>query len=304
LNVDDLIARTFGTIWSADPKTGEYKVTCPYCNVKALWLNVNLKVFHCFSCQAGGRAESLVPGLSAYWTPTKSQSLATIATNSTYAEQHEDNALPKGYVDVVERAEFPEGWDYITSRGVDPSKVRWGKYNEFSVCFPFFEDGVQVYWQARRIYGQFKRKTVNPQSQIGKSHFVYNIDSMVQGGPVLVVEGIFDALRTHGVSTCGKTISDTQIRKIIAKRPSVVFVCYDGDAYDASVVASRAFRELSALHAVVPVRIPEDVDPADLGGETYRYVSEAYSKFRSAVLASRVSEQEIVRWLDARLSDV
>ena len=206
----------------------EYKVCCPKCKKKALWVNPVRNIYY-----------------------------------------------PIGYKSVYNRNDFSLGWDYIESRNINPKTVVFGKVknDENYVYFPVIENGNIVYWQARTIHPMLKRKTKNPSNfEIGggKSGFVYNIDKIIQGEPIFVTEGVFDAYTMNGVATLGKLCSVSQARKILSRLPSIVYICYDSDTWTVNenycVTAARIFSELRDDVPVIPVKLSNG-DPNDLGRE-------------------------------------
>jgi len=263
INVNQ-IAAVFGTIW--DSHGPEYKVTCPKCSTKALWINVRKHAYHCFSCGDGGALQLLVPG----WAPSITAQWVGASEKETFEIP---DVLPLSYMRIRSRCDYRPGWDYIEHRGVQAGAVEWGVVpGDSAVYFPMREQGRIVYWQSRSHSWVEKRKTQNPKG-IAKSEVVYRIDEL-GGGDVfhaicIIVEGIFDALRVGGVATLGKTCSPAQAYKILNRRPYVIFVVYDDDAYEASKVTAKMFSEMDRSIPAIPVYITGG-DPADLGWDYVR----------------------------------
>lgn len=245
------ILNVFGTVWQDNGN--EYKVTCPKCGVKALWVNTAKYVYHCFSCSDGGRLSLLVAG----WKTPPDMEEKPNAWPVVHAA-----CLPDGYRLAEYYDDFPEGWRYLIARGVNPTKVEWGfTPARDSVVFPMREDGDVIYWQSRSIYPVIKQKTRNPKGT-SKSSVVYRVDTI--DDVCIVVEGIFDALRVEGVATLGKICSLTQAYKILSRRPKAIFVCYDDDAFMASVGTAGMLQEMDRTIPSVPVQLIGN-DPAALG---------------------------------------
>lgn len=268
MNLEQQIYDKFGEVWLQ--VGNEYKVTCPTCNHKSLWINVDKMCFVCFACipMSSGHLSSLLQIPTSVKMQMKMEALKY--EPDVVQESLEANALPRGYRRVVGAPDFPRGWDYIKSRGVEPAEVEFGRYDDMHVCFPMREDGKVVYWQARSISKFLKRKTDNPYNDRktrGKSTVVYGIDELKKGHPAIVVEGVFDKLRSGGVATLGKSPSEDQVQKILKKKPSVIVFCYDGDAFEASKRGAKLVRTMSRNQPALAVPLPPDKDPADLGRE-------------------------------------
>jgi len=251
-----VIENKFGTVFARSGD--EFKVQCPKCSHKSMWVNPKKGVFVCFYCDYKGLL----------------QHSAQTGVNFALKEKdttvfNPDAVLPYGYAAVKTRTDFIDGWDYIASRGVDPTFVEFGFVDQQSVVFPARENGRVVYWQSRMLGDIYVRKTNNPsrlKCELGKSDIVYRIDDARQNQPMRIVEGVFDALVVNGQATYGKKMSVTQAVKILSKSPSMVLVCYDADAWESSVWASSLLRGMTTLIPVLPVRL--DVgDPADKGPE-------------------------------------
>lgn len=273
-NLKALIESQFGTVFIHSGN--EYKIACQRCGKKALWVNPVEGVFNCFGCGIGGRLADLSPFFK-HQTKDVQQLLATANKQKTA----DMSVLPKNYVRVKIRSDFPDGWDYIEGRGVDPSRHEWGFFDQFSVCFPVRENGQIVYWQARSINHLLKRKTKNPwngASPVTRQEVVFGLENITAGQPTFLVEGVFDSLRSGGVATLGKTCSTVQAIKIVRRRPSFIVVAYDSDTWDRPDGLSdsqpfvpypmAAVRTLSSVDRTVPavaVRLPDGRDPADMG---------------------------------------
>jgi len=302
-----LIESTFGRIFVSSGD--EYKVMCPLCSRKSLWINVSKRVFHCFICDYKGRLEKLAPAFA------HKRIMNVKSIEPALFDLHDKSIFPAKFKYVKHRTEFPEGWDYILSRNVDPAKVIWGCFDDISICAPMYENGKVVYWQSRSIYEVIKRKTGNPRKEnclIGKDSVVFRIDCIKEGEPVFLVEGIFDAWVSGGIATLGKHCSKEQALKIALRRPSVVLVCYDPDTWEetdnvhtfvpAATQARRAFARMSNRPIALPIKL-QGHDPAALGrSEFIRQVTNEVLSFRDShyealLKLSGVPIQLILKWL-------
>lgn len=279
MNHYSIISQQFGTIYAEDGSN--YKVVCTFCGKKALWVHVTKRVYHCFACESSGILGHIIAAYKNKSYDGIIEVLTREHVNSTIDVSH--HVLPFGYSRVKVRSQFPDGWDYIESRDIDPEKVEWGFFDNMHVCFPVRENGKVVYWQARAIYKRMKQKTINPskvRTGFGKENYVFRLDELSATTPAIIVEGIFDALTVNGVAMLGKVCSPIQAQKILSKKPPVIFVCYDADTWDKPPewkekergtfipYVSRTvalLRSMTKHTPVVPLHLQSQEDPADLG---------------------------------------
>jgi len=156
----------------------------------------------------------------------------------------------------IERLRWPESFEqlpsssvfgklamrYLLKRKFNPEEVA-KKYN-LGVCtsgrymgrliLPVFEEGVLVYYQARSLMRQ-KPKFLNPpeeEEKRGKAEFIFNLDTAAEEEIVFLVEGFFDAMRIGDAAAAlfGKTISQSQLEKLILAGVKKVAVFLDSDA--------------------------------------------------------------------------
>jgi hypothetical protein len=91
------------------------------------------------------------------------------------------------------------------------------------------------------------------------------------GGPVWLVEGVFDALPLfpHALAAFGKNVTDDQL-DALARLGRPVVACLDGDAWEmAWAVAGRL--QLRGVRAAW-CRLPPATDPGQLGWEVARHI--------------------------------
>lgn len=245
-----LVEQKFGEVFLSSGN--EYKVRCPECGKKAKWVNPAKGMWKCFSCNKGGKIN--ING-------------ATNLQRPKIAKMY-DSVLPGTFQPVLERRDFPKGWDYIIQRGFNPESIYFGYSNQTALLFPCVENGRTVYYSTRSIYNVIRIKAENaPRNRtggLGKENWVYNIDSLSEGGLAIATEGIFSSFACAGLCTYGKTLSDVQIDKIIARKPMLVLMAYDTDAKSQIENAVKRFRD-KGFKRVAGLYLPDDLDPADLG---------------------------------------
>lgn len=148
---------------------------------------------------------------------------------------------------------------YLEDRGLTAEEIAAYTVSDTSrthlAVFPIVEDGKLVGWQGRNVYGH-KPKCVSGSAKDGwrPCHkLVWGLDRIFPGETVYVGEGIFCALMfSRGTATLGSALSDTQVIKILDRKPSEVVVLGQNKD-DESVADTRAamFRTFTDLEVAV-----------------------------------------------------
>lgn len=255
-----LIEQKFGEVFVSSGN--EYKVRCETCGKKAKWVNPVKGKWKCFACGKGGSFQQ-----------------SGVTSNKRKIEYRKcESVLPNNYTPLFDRKDFPSGWDYIIKRGFNPEKINAGTIDGMSLLFPCVEERQVVYYSTRAVFDVMKIKagnaTKNRTGGKGKEEFVYNIDGLHEDGLAIITEGVFSSFACAGQCIYGKTISDSQINKILGKKPSFIIMAYDTDAKSNIESAIKMFNA-KGFKRVTGVYLQDDLDPADLG---YKKLFEIISK--------------------------
>lgn len=118
--------------------------------------------------------------------------------------------------------------EYLTSRCVDAHQHSFyfstGPRFKNRVIIPFYRNGQLIYWQARSIDAHEKKRWDN--SPMNRTAVMYNMDALAgsSAAPLLVTEGVFDAMMFGGVALCGSKLNDSKIALLRTSRRELVFV--------------------------------------------------------------------------------
>lgn len=126
--------------------------------------------------------------------------------------------------------------NYLQGRGVglETAQKYDLHYSASMVYFPYYEYGMQVYWQGRSTIGKtFEFPSVDP-AGTGKGEFLFGFDDCEPGATMFVVESIFNCITLDAglggaAATGGATMSLKQAKKIRAINPSKVILAPDND---------------------------------------------------------------------------
>lgn len=250
--------------------TGWARANCPFCptllgkidHKAALAINMANGAFVCFRCGTTGRMKE------GDFTPEQTTfSLEDIEA----AMRPPDGFMPLFREPGLSSLAAQEGRDYLRSRGL-PDEVCAkagigacvsGKY-EGRVIVPIFSpDAAWLGWVGRVWFKQADRAYVYPRG-MKRAELLYNHAALLEESdtPVLVVEGVFDALAhwPNAVAVLGKP-SEQQIYALASARRPVVAVL-DGDAWrEGWALAARLRIEGQRSGSV---RLPPRLDPDEV----------------------------------------
>jgi hypothetical protein len=151
---------------------------------------------------------------------------------------------------------FGEAKLYLEQRGLTGEEIAAYAVSDtgrdWLAVFPIVEDGQLAGWQGRNINGR------TPKCESGATRdgwtpchkLVWGIDRIYPGKPCYVAEGVFDALYfDYGVATMGSALHETQVIKILDRRPSEIVVVAqlkdeDNDTAEARARGFRSFTDL------------------------------------------------------------
>jgi len=118
--------------------------------------------------------------------------------------------------------------EYLLSRRIDLDRYKFffSLEDRFlnRVIIPFYRNGNLIFWQARAIEdGVQPRYDSYPGS---KEAVLFNFDQLhtFSSKPLLVVEGVFDAMPFDGVATLGSKLNDAKIQLLQTARRRLIFV--------------------------------------------------------------------------------
>jgi hypothetical protein len=284
---------------------GEVRVTCPFCQKPKFWVNVKRGKGLCFRGCFEGKIEYLVARLhnipvgkakgilEAGGTMVSLEDmLDKIGTHVEDTDADVRIPLPKGYqfcwtpegMQVPQYAEDPmprgRGLSDATLRRHGIGFVEEGRLRDHLVI-PIMCKGKRTF-QARvmgdpRDFSWTTRegKVITPpkwwtppDSKIGT--FLYWWDNTPRKTDVIIVEGLFDAVRLitlgfHALCNFGKKLTRAQLNLICELDPKTVVFMYDGTATQEALRDARKLLGAGSRAAVKIATLPEEDDPDSFG---------------------------------------
>lgn len=274
------LIRRLEALWGESTKSGdEYRFECPKCSEfvgkNHLWVNLGKAVYHCFRCGYQGSLFSVVG--RGVFTPHP----RTVVKKEYQVTR--TGIYPVGFVRIrsMSGVVAEEIYSYMKARyitrtrcaeigiGYVEGNIKLANY----AIMPITEFGREVYWVARTFRGSNPKEIspTNEQVIYPRRELVYGLDEVQAGREVWVVEGIFDAERlraTCGVTTVailGSNVSDHQIGKILAAKPSHIHALFDGDVAGRKAASTLYAKIVGRSRCKVTYhRLPEGEDPGSV----------------------------------------
>lgn len=291
-----------GLLGSSKPTTGtNHEFFCPVCNHRKRKLSIDLDTmkWHCWVCSRGGLS---LFTLLKYINASKSSfsQLSELIGNRTYYRQekkqkHFVHSLPREYQNIITHSGSMfarAAINYLVNqRGLTANDLI--KYNigycisgEFDemVIFPSYDrHGKLNFFTARDFMGNYiKHKNPKASKNIVGFELFVNWDM-----PIVLVEAALDAItvRHNAIPLFGKTLNDILISEIVNKRPPMVIILLDPDAYDNSIEIAEIIMGMN-----IPVKLVklQDEDANEMGHDA---VWEAISNTKTLTNSHLFKEQ-------------
>jgi hypothetical protein len=258
LKLEDLIREKI-SLGKTDSR-GFYSMKCQCCNdykVRAGFkFDHNTIGYNCWNCGKAGKYEEFSGKISknmrsilnAY--DMDDSEISTIVNSAFFFKKDEESAtislasLTKINT-VTPAAEFPPKTfrlggtsefleyqekivSYLLSRKINIDKYPF--YFSLSeryinrVIIPFYRDGVLIYWQARAIDENNKKRYEN--AMVSREAVIFNIDKLYNhtNAPLFVTEGVFDSMMFDGVAILGSKLTPAKLELLKKSTRKLIFI--------------------------------------------------------------------------------
>ena len=263
---------------------------CPSCEhqKKKLSINVERNLFKCWVCDYSGRnVFRIIKRFGTYSDKKEWSRLTQRVEIENFSEklfgsvenEIERLSLPEGFISLTNRSLPPTSiypLNYLRSRGVTKKDIiRWqigycssGKY-EGRVIFPSFNlSGDLNYFVGRSYAGDWKRY-INPST---KNDIVFNHLSLDFLQPIVIVEGVFDAVKSgiNSVPLLGSTLSEESILfSEIVKNDTTIYLALDSDAKKKAERMIRLFLKYDIEIYVIDIEQTVHEDVGEMSKEEF-----------------------------------
>jgi len=297
----------------------EYVVDCPFCGDKKQNLSINpyRMLVHCWRCNYGSNVWGLFKRCGIPFFIKEDTSFVGfkkgILSGNLY-NMKDDNMskkvmLPRGSIQLWKNWHNPQYYEvvqYLKNRNVSYYDVM--SYNIYytddgiytrRVIVPIYDNGVLVCFVARTIDSDNKKKYLNASGvKLKKVGILFNIDMAFNFNPIILTEGVFDAIAVgdDAVALLGTSMTHEQINRIVDLHKDVI-VCLDGDARPHTYDYAKSLYD-NGVNVRICV-LPRNEDPSSLG-VTDKTVKETFTdkehKFARQKRDNRVDEYKLDRW--------
>jgi len=272
---------------------GWTNIKCIFCDDLSNHLGVSPEYkFHCWKCNASGSIPFLVREIEqcswaeARYIVNKFSDPLLIPPEKKKVTGPESMELPK-----EARPLLPLHREYLEQRRYNPEEIvqqygirGTGLLGDFAyrIIIPVFYKKQLVNFVGRDVTGKSTSKyksCPNEKAVVELKHCLYNIDNVPESGPLLIVEGPLDVWRVGPgcIATFGTSWTLAQVNRIREKRPSQIYIMFDGEetaiqkAYDLASALSGFFPEVTVLEMA-------SGDPGELSDEDVKEVRRIFLK--------------------------
>lgn len=240
--------------------------------------------FYCFSCQQGGNPYKLVSLLVdeiRSWRELIRWYTTDGVVRRTPVRATPSLARIRKLLGAIEEVVLPEAEEsqdpFLASLGIlfAPEGYLAGRH-----IIPVTIRGRLVAYEARDFTGRLTPKTLALPPDVKIHSYLWNLDNVVIGFPIVVVEGIKGAIAVlnfgyvNVVSSFGARLTSDQVMLLMSKSPTEVVIAYDAD--DAGRAGTdNAVLSMLAWTQVSKVGLPEGTDPWDVSKTVWDQCLEA-----------------------------
>lgn len=226
-------------------------------NKYKLYVNLSSGLFTCFKCQEKGTLFYLI---TSYYSRHGKGDLNIEdleIDNELFVPKVEPVKVadsipfPTGYMNLSDQAtrsivgEAP--YKYLAKRGVEDSLIYYyslgiaGGVLKDRVIFPVLgNNGELLSYVARDYTDKLIPKVLTPKADgnYGIKEYVYNLNNAMKTEHIIITEGVLDAISvgSSGVALFGKSMTTSQLTKLINAAPKRITICLDADAHKDAII--------------------------------------------------------------------
>jgi DNA primase len=232
-------------------------MACPFCDDHSNHLGIRLddKRANCWRCGKKSITQLIekidrVGRQAAIKILLEFQNYDTLSYSANLQSRPDTIKIPANLVPIEKSPKLPLISTFLKGRGLSPSDIyrpsylaNWPIYGpnpwhigswKFRLIFPIAQHGEMVNLVGRDTTNQSPtpyKALPNDQAKIPIKETLFGLDGIKKGGRIVVVEGIFDALKLSdgAVATHGITWTKSQLLLLQHKRPSRIYILFDSE---------------------------------------------------------------------------
>lgn len=276
------------------------EVRCPFCpphyqdGKKKLSVDFNKNVYHCWRCNAKGKASELLSNYTQVshmdvvnYTFSRENLMKGVLYNKT--EKKEVNTSELFAYDAISLKIIENNLNnakiYLNKRGISDKDIEYydirvGKKNtafKNRIIIPTYDDFKNVCYFVARDYvnPDNPRKYLNSAGS-NKSCHVWNLNHAKENDIIIICEGCFSGISADrvpdmtAVCTYGKFMSNIQAKLIAEKHPREIIMSLDGDVPFKEVRDNIKLLRNYYKGPISYIVIPDKKDPNDLPYKEYK----------------------------------
>jgi DNA primase len=288
----DLLMEVLGDYGLHYESRGQISFNCPVCDdgrdKHNLEVNYITGVYKCWSC---GDSEdthgSLNKLFSKYGNKSHKKLYGILRPESIVPvkKKYQEMVLPESYTKFSDSNPiYPvrrQAYNYLKSRGITDEIIE--KYNigfcdqgshSGRIIVPSYDKkGNLNYYIARSWDSKTKFKYKNPEAE--KDKIIFNERLIDWKKDIYLVEGVFDGFfLNNSIPMLGKHMSEVLFEKLYDKSEGNIIIALDGDAFNNAIKLYRQLNGGRLYERIKIVKLPQDKDVCDLGGNIQEYFIE------------------------------
>ena len=306
-NVHPLILEKFGLDIVSKSGRDEYIYHCIYCekNGKSpdtkgkLYVNNKSLKYHCFRCGESGQLlkDSKGLGYNLDFAPLDSE-LGQQLEDFVMLQNKTENVKLEYSIPKLYPVKGTNEYQYLINRGITDSLIKYYDIRMGSIVTKFAnriiipnrvtslneDEDLTDMFVARYIYkipqddngNDLVQRYLNPFGT-NRRKVVFNLHRIKDKSPIIITEGCITAIAAgfFAVGTYGKLVTDIQLKQILNKKPSKLYINLDGDAYKETLKLCSRIEKIEPDLPLYIVRFKKEdgdhADAADVGRDKYLY---------------------------------
>lgn len=260
---------------------GNVQFQCPFCNHPKKKLSIRIEVgqWHCWVCNAGGRAYRSLLRLLKVSSAKQKLILSAVGqniSNNIYDEPLFALQLPEDYIPLWIKNDKSLYWKFAIEYLLKDRKLQLSDIVKYKIgycqsgpysgmlIFPNYDsNGILNYYTTRSFIKQATRKFLNPPTD-RKEIIGFELQTN-WAEPVIIVESALDAMtvRRNAAPLYGKRLYEKIKLHIIDFGTPEIIMCLDGDALKDSIEHIKYFLANGLSVKLCELKVGED--PNNLG---------------------------------------
>jgi len=314
----EIIQSIFNDVYCSKDKT-EVSLFCPQCNhhKRKLVISLSKNLFHCWVCNYKGRASFLIKTYGTTENYNEWRSLfgeIIYSTNISLRDKitnNNSNVIEKSFINLPEENKklssnvssliARHALEYLINKRrlnydlIKMYDIRFceeGNYRD-RIIFPSYDESGHInFFIARAI---FEDKLPYTYPKVSKENMIFNDLFITWERPIILHEGIFDALsvRKNSIPVLGCSLSENSqlFRKILHYKPEII-LWFDNDeaGREGTIKAAKLLMKWGIETYFIDYNKTSKKDPGEMDKKEINFLLKNKKKFTEFELLKKVFE--------------